>query len=432
MIERYTNKEMKLIWSEEKRFETWLQVELAVIKAYVNKGIIPIEDFEKIKNNARINLKRIKELEEITRHDVIAFTRQISETLGNEAKWVHYSLTSTDVVDTANGIIIKEANLLIEKALLDFIDVLKKKALKYQNTPCIGRTHGIHGEITSFGLKWVLWYDEAIRNLDRFKIARSEIEVGKISGAVGNFANLDPDIEEEVCKSLGINYALISTQVLSRDLHINYLSSISLIASMLEKIATEIRHLSRTEVSEVEEYFESNQKGSSAMPHKRNPIASENICGLARMIRSYLSASFENNPLWHERDISHSSVERIILPDATTLIYYMLTRYTKVLDKLVVNEKVMLGNIHQTKNIIFSGRVVSLLINKGLTREISYDMVQALAQDSYREKSDFKDLVLKSKILKYANLEELEKCFEINYYLRNVDAIYKRNNIGGK
>jgi adenylosuccinate lyase len=432
MIERYTTKEMKAIWNEEHKYQTWLQVELAVLEAYRNNGMIPDADFQKIKSCARVNTQRIHELEALTRHDVIAFTRQISETLGEEKKWVHYGLTSTDVVDTANACLLKEANALILGALDAFIEVLQEKALTYKNTPCIGRTHGIHAEVTSFGLKFLLFYDEALRNRKRFLEVRSEIERGKLSGAVGNFANIDPEIEQEACRILGLDYAPISTQVLSRDYHCHYLHSLALIASMLEKIATEIRHLSRSEIREVEEYFSENQKGSSAMPHKKNPISSENTCGLSRIIRSYAIAAYENNILWHERDISHSSAERIILPDATTLIHYLLTRYSKVLKQLVVNEGRMLKNIYLTNNLIFSGNLVNLLINKGLSREESYDLTQKYALEANQKDLDFRKLILESDINKYATLEEIEDCFNIVHYLRNIDKIYRRMNLGVK
>ncbi|NLD26926.1 MAG: adenylosuccinate lyase [Acholeplasmataceae bacterium] len=432
MIERYTTKEMQTIWNGDYKYNTWLQVELAVLEAYRNRGIIPDYDFQKIKNNALVNPARIKELELLTRHDVIAFTRQISETLGEEKKWVHYGLTSTDVVDTANACLLKEANTVILDALDAFIEILKKKALAYKSTPCIGRTHGIHAEVTSFGLKFLLFYDEALRNRERFLEARSEIEKGKLSGAVGNFANIDPEIEEEACKLLGLGYARISTQVLPRDLHCHYLHSLALIASLIEKIATEIRHLSRTEVREVEEYFAANQKGSSAMPHKRNPITSENMCGLARVVRSYALTTYENNILWHERDISHSSTERIILADATTLIHYMLTRYAKVLEQLVVYEERMYKNIYLTNGLIFSGNLVGLLIKKGLSREAGYDLIQKYALEADQNDLDFRKLILASEVRKYANPEEIESCFKIDYYLRNIDKIYTRMNLGVK
>lgn len=430
MIERYTTKEMKAIWSDENKFQTWLKVELAVLKAYADNGLLPSEDYDAIKKKAKVNLERIKELETLTHHDVIAFTRQVSETLGPEKKWVHYGLTSTDVVDSANACLLKEANQVIEAALSAFIESLKEKALRYKNTPCIGRTHGIHAEVSSFGLKWAYFFDEALRSLKNFQMAREIIEVGKMSGAVGNFANLDPIIEEEACKELGIKNAVVSTQVLSRDRHIHYFNALALIASLIEKVATEVRNLSRSEIGEVEEYFETTQKGSSAMPHKKNPIASENMCGLSRIVRAYAIAAYDNNILWHERDISHSSAERIMFVEGTTLVHYMLKRYTGVIKNLKVNEKRMYENIYLTRKVIFSGRVMSSLINKGLSREESYDLVQKLALKAFEEKLDFQTLVKESPITNYLTDAEIDSCFTLDYYLRNIDNIYKRLNLG--
>lgn len=426
MIDRYATEEMKKIWNNENKYRVWLKVELAVLKAYAEKGIIPKDDYLKIEKRAKIDAKRIDELEAETRHDVIAFTRAVGENLGAEGRWFHYGLTSTDVVDTANALMLKEANILIEKELWRLINILKKKALAYKNTPCIGRTHGIHAEVTSFGLKWALWYDEALRDLRRFRKARLEVERGKLSGAVGNFANIDPEIEKTVCADLGIGYARISTQVLSRDLHINYLHSLALIAGLLEKIATEVRHLSRTEIREAEEYFAPAQKGSSAMPHKRNPIASENICGLSRVIRGYLFAAYECNALWHERDISHSSVERIAIPDASSLIHYMLRRYAGVLDNLLVYPEQMMKNIKLTNGVIFSGSVVSMMIAKGFSREESYDFIQKIALRAYAENIDFLELLLESDLVKRFEPEEIKARFNLDYYLRNIDKIYQR------
>lgn len=426
MIDRYATEEMKKIWNNENKYRVWLKVELAVLKAYAEKGIIPKDDYLKIEKRAKIDAKRIDELEAETRHDVIAFTRAVGENLGAEGRWFHYGLTSTDVVDTANALMLKEANILIEKELWRLINILKEKALAYKNTPCIGRTHGIHAEVTSFGLKWALWYDEALRDLRRFREARLEVERGKFSGAVGNFANIDPEIEKTVCADLGIGYARISTQVLSRDLHINYLHSLALIAGLLEKIATEVRHLSRTEIREAEEYFAPAQKGSSAMPHKRNPIASENICGLSRVIRGYLFAAYECNALWHERDISHSSVERIAIPDASSLIHYMLRRYAGVLDNLLVYPEQMMKNIKLTNGVIFSGSVVSMMIEKGFSREESYDFIQKIALRAYAENIDFLELLLESDLVKRFEPEEIKARFNLDYYLRNIDKIYQR------
>lgn len=431
MIDRYMTREMKMIWTDEHKYETWLKVELAVLKAYANHGIIPRDDYENIVAKAKADPKRIAELEALTHHDVIAFTRAVSETLGPEKKWVHYGLTSTDVVDTASALILKEANELIESALIRFSEELKNKAQQYKLTPCIGRTHGIHGEITSFGLKWLLFYDEADRNRNRFRNVREGIERGKLSGAVGNFANLDPEIEEEACSYLHIAHAKISTQVLSRDFHIEYMNTLALIASLIEKTATEVRHLSRTEVREAEEYFDSTQKGSSAMPHKRNPIASENMCGCSRIVRGYLIAAYDDNILWHERDISHSAAERIMLPDATGLIHYMLTRYSDVIHNLVIYPKRMMRNIMATHGVIFSGKAVGILIKKGLSRETAYDLIQKYAIKAYNEEKDFRELLMESPVMDYVTPEELESCFSVDDYLKNIDKIYSRFALGG-
>ena len=341
MIERYSREVTQKLFTSTAKFNAFLLVELYSLEAWSELGIIPKKDVDKIRENAKFSVKRVEELEQTTKHDIVAFTRNISEYLGVEKKWVHYGLTSTDVVDTANGYIYKQANDILLDDLIKFQKVLKEKAILYKKTPCIGRTHGVHADITSFGLKWVLWYEEINRHLVRFKSVRKDIEAGKISGAVGNFANTPPFVQDYVCNKLGINSSKISTQVLQRDRHAAYMAEIALIGATLEKIATEIRHLQRTEVREVEEFFSKGQKGSSAMPHKRNPIASENISGLSRVLRGYMIASYENVPLWHERDISHSSVERIIIPDGIMLIDYMLNRYTKVLNNLTVFEDTM-------------------------------------------------------------------------------------------
>ena len=427
MILRYSREKMRKIWSDENKFSTFLNVEILSCYAWSELGIIPKEDVDKIKAKAKVDLDRIAELEAITRHDVIAFTRSISETLGDEKKWVHYGLTSTDVVDTTNGVLLKQANDIIYEDIIKFMDVLKEKALRYKDTPCIGRTHGIHADITSFGLKWVLWHEEMKRNLERFNMARRDIECGKISGAVGNFVNVEPFIQDYVCEKLGISSANISTQVLQRDRHAFYISTLALIATTLEKIATEIRSLQRTEIHEVEEAFKTGQKGSSAMPHKRNPISSENICGCARVMRGYMTPAYEDIPLWHERDISHSSVERIILPDATELLDYMLNRYSDVLSNLVVYEDQMLDNINKTDGAIFSQRVMNALIEKGLSREEAYDLVQILAMKSYNEKINLFNLLKKNKkVTSLLSLDEIKSCFSLDYYFKNVDEIYDR------
>lgn len=427
MIDRYSSKEMKGIFSDLNKFNNFLRIEEAVMEAYVKLNVIPEEDYKLIVSKAHINLDRINELEEITKHDVIAFTRSLSEQLGEEKKWIHYSLTSTDVVDSAQSLILNSANDFINDDILRLLETLKEKAIKYKNQPIIGRTHGMHAEVTSFGLKWALWYDELLRNYNRFIEERKNVEVIKLSGAVGNYANIPMEVEEYVAKKFGLNYSTISTQVLSRDRHASFVYSLAAIASTLEKIATEIRHLSRSEIKEVEEYFASGQKGSSAMPHKRNPIGCENICGCARIMKSYVQVALENNTLWHERDISHSSAERIMLPDAISLLHYMLKRLNKICKDLTVFENKMLENIHLTYDVIFSGNVLQELINKGMTRESAYDFIQPIAFKALEDKISFKDLLENNaELLKVLSKKEIEKCFDLNYYLKNVDKIYKR------
>ena len=427
MIERYSRKVMRDVWTEENKFSAYLKVETLACHAWSELGVIPREDVDKIRDNATFSVERIKEIEEQTRHDVVAFTRAVSESLGEERKWVHYGLTSTDVVDTANGYLLKQANAILLKDLEDFLEVLKRRANEFKTTPCIGRTHGIHADITSFGLKWALWYEEMKRNIDRFKYACKGVEAGKMSGAVGNFANIPPFIQDYVCEHLGIDSAEISTQVLQRDRHAFYISTLAIIASTLEQMAFEVRNLQRTEVREVEEAFRKGQKGSSAMPHKRNPISSENICGCARVMRGYMAASCENVALWHERDISHSSTERIILPDATELLDYMLTRFKGILDNLVVYPERMLHNIYLTKGVIFAQRVMNALIGKGLSREEAYDTVQPIAMKAWTEGLAYKDLLkADSKVMGLLSEDELEGCFTLDYYFKNVDYIFKR------
>ncbi len=427
MIDRYTNDELKKLWSAESKWSAFLEVELCAAEAFNELGIIPKDDVVKLRMNAKFTVERIEEIEAETRHDVVAFTRCVSESLGDEKRWVHYGLTSTDVADTAQGYIIKQVNDVIEKDILNFMEVLKEKALKYENTPCIGRTHGVHADITSFGLKFALWYDEFNRHLKRFKDVRKEIEIGKISGAVGNFANTPPFVQDYVCNKLGINSSNISTQTLQRDRHANYLAVLALIATTIEKIGVEIRHLQRTEVREAEEFFSKGQKGSSAMPHKRNPIASENMAGLARTVRGYMNTAFDNITLWHERDISHSSAERIILPDSTTLLDYMLNRYTKVLNNLTVYEERMIENIYKTNGVIFVQRVLTMLIDKGIAREEAYDLVQPISMKSFDEGVQLNDLLKDNKeVSSKLTVQEIDSCFTLEYYLKEVDTIYKR------
>ncbi|CRX37324.1 / purB / Adenylosuccinate lyase /:202625 Forward [Candidatus Hepatoplasma crinochetorum] len=427
MIDRYSTKEMNLIWSEDHKFATFLKIELKVLEIFANLKIVPQADYLKIKQNITFDVLKIKEIEKLTKHDVIAFIKNISENLGEEKKWIHYKLTSTDVVDTANGLLLKEANILIKKALNNFIETLKENALKYKNTLIVGRTHGIHAEPTSFGLKWLLWYDEMMRNKKRFITSANEVEVGKISGAVGNFANISSEVQDLCLKELNLNSAKISTQILQRDIYANYLHTIALIGTTLEKISVEIRTLQRTEIGEVEEKFLQTQKGSSAMPHKKNPISSENITGLARLLRSYVFPAYENIVLWNERDISHSSVERVIFPDATTLIEYILKRYQDVLKNLVVNKEMMLENLKKSRGLIFSQQILNLMIEKGVARNLSYDLVQKVALKSFVSKKDFKELLLKEKeILKFLSKKEINDLFEYKKFLKSEDIIYKR------
>lgn len=426
MIERYSRKVMRDIWTEQSKFEAYLKVEISNAKAWAELGVVPKEDLPKL-DKACFSIDRIKEIEEITKHDVVAFTRAVGETLGDEKKWIHYGLTSTDVVDTANGYLLKKANAILRKDIVDIMEVLKKRALEFKNTPCIGRTHGMHADITSFGLKWALWYEDMVRCLERFDYACKEVETGKLSGAVGNFANIPPQIEEFVCADLGINYAKISTQVLQRDRHAHYMACLALVASELEKMALEVRNLSRQEVKEAEEAFSKGQKGSSAMPHKRNPISSENICGCARVIRGYMDTFYQNIALWHERDISHSSTERIILPDATALLDYMLNRFKGILENLTVFPQKMIDDIYLTKGVIFAQRVLYKLIEKGFVREKAYDTVQPIAMKALNEGKQYQDLLKEDETVKaYLTDEEIDSCFTLDYYMVNVDYIYKR------
>ncbi|MBO7262523.1 MAG: adenylosuccinate lyase [Alistipes sp.] len=427
MIERYSREIMRKVWTEQNKFEAYLRVEILASEAWSQLGVVPKEDVEKLWKSATFDIKRIYEIEEQTRHDIVAFTRAVSETLGEERKWVHYGLTSTDVVDTANGYLLKQANAILLDDIEKMLEVLRKRAIEFKSTPCIGRTHGIHADITCFGLKWALWYEEMKRNLNRFITASRGVEVGKISGAVGNFANIPPFIQDYVCEKLGIESANISTQVIQRDRHAYYMATLAVIASSIEQMAMEIRNLQRTEVHEVEESFGKGQKGSSAMPHKRNPISSENMCGCARVMRGYMAAFYENVALWHERDISHSSSERIILPDATMLLDYMLNRFRGILENLVVFQDVMMENIYRTRKVIFAQRVMNALIEKGFSREKAYDTVQPIAMRAMSERADYQELLAESAdVMAVLTREELDSCFTLEYYLKNVDFIFDR------
>ncbi len=430
MIERYGREVMREVWTEENKFRAYLKVELLAAEAWRELGVVPAEDVEKLNAKATFNIDRIKEIELQTRHDIVAFTRTVSESLGDERKWVHYGLTSTDVVDTANGYLFKQADEILLKDLEEFIEMLKKQAIRFKKLPCIGRTHGIHADITSFGLKWVLWLAEMRRNLERFKAAARGVEVGKISGAVGNFANIPPFVQDYVCDKLGIDSSNISTQVIQRDRHAYYMATLAVIGSSLEQMALEVRNLQRTEVHEVEEAFGKGQKGSSAMPHKRNPVSSENICGCARVLRGYMATAYENVALWHERDISHSATERIIMPDATILLDYMLNRMKGILENIVVFEDQMMANIYRTNGVIFAQRVMNALIDKGFVREKAYDTVQPIAMKAMSMGASYQDLLKEDPTVMGAlSEEELDSCFTLDYYFKNIDHIYKRNKL---
>ena len=426
MLKRYSTKKMQSVWSLENKLAKWLEVEILSLEAFSKKNLIPKNVATKIKENVKIDAQLMLEIEKETKHDMIAFTRMISNSLKEEKKWFHYGLTSSDVVDTGYGSLYKEANDLISIQIEKLLEVLRDQAKKYMNIACIGRTHGIHAEVTSFGLKFALWFDETKRNQERFKISRLKVEQGKISGALGNFANTKPFVQDYVCKKLKLKSSKISTQVLQRDNHAEYFSTLAIIGTTLEKIATEIRLLQQTEVGEVFESFATNQKGSSAMPHKKNPVGSENICGQARLLKAYAQAALDNNSLWHERDISHSSAERVIAPDATSTLEYALKRMILILKNIVVDEKQMLKNINLTNGTIFSQRVLNYLIEtKNFSREKAYDLVQKITQESLEKNIPFKDLIVKQKEIKILK-EELDDLFDLEYHLKEVSTIYKR------
>lgn len=426
MIERYAPKKIETLFTDESRFDAYLEIETAVVEGWNKLGLVPDSDLKAIQEKAKTNVTRIKELEQITKHDVVAFTRQISETLGEERKWIHYGLTSTDVVDSALGLLYKKADDLILKDYLAFMEALKEKALEYEFQPCIARTHGMHAEVYSFGLKFASFYDEAKRSLKLFEEARKQIECVKLSGAVGTYANIDPRVEEYVAKKLGLSKPSIATQVLSRDRHEEYASAITIASSLIEKIAVEIRNLSRTEIGELEEGFSKGQKGSSAMPQKRNPISSENLTGAARMMRGYLLPILEDNALYHERDISHSIVERVSFIDMIELFDYMLMRMTRVIENLSIFPTRMEENIQKTHGAIYSQRAMNALIEKGLSRERAYDLVQPLAMNSVTKGMEFIPQLLENQeILKYLTPDEITSLTSVEYYFKNIDYIYK-------
>jgi adenylosuccinate lyase len=427
MIERYTLPEMGAIWTEENKYRKWLEVEVAACQANAEAGAIPAEAVEVIRRKAAFSVERIHELEKTTDHDVIAFTTNLAENIGPEARWVHYGLTSSDVVDTANALLLVEAGDLILAKLQALSDLLRRRAFEFKETPMIGRTHGVHAEPTTLGLTFALWYEEIRRDVDRMTRARDGVSYGKLSGAVGTFAHLDPEIEERVCFLLGLRPANVSTQIIQRDRYAEFVTALAIIASSLEKFALQVRHWQRTEVREAHEYFKPGQKGSSAMPHKRNPILSERICGLARVVRGYAVTALENNALWHERDISHSSAERVILADACIAVDYMLAKTTSLLDKLVVNPRRMLENLNATRGLVFSGQLLLELTASGVSREEAYAWIQRNAMRSWDEGLDFRELVSGDPDISRAlKPEQIERAFDVRSQFRNVDKIFQR------
>ena len=427
MIDRYTSERMGDLWSLEHKYRTWLEVELLAAEAWAQLGIVPREDAEKMRQNARFTVERISEIESSTRHDVVAFTRCVAESLGEESKYLHFGLTSTDVVDTAlSSTSVEACNFLIED-IREMRGILKKQAVCYKQTPIMGRTHGVHAEPTTLGLKFALWYEDMGRNLSRMEHALETIRVGKISGAVGTYANVDPFVEQYVCEHLGLKPAPISTQVLQRDRYAEFLSAVAITGSCLEKIALEIRSLQRTEIREVEEPFRKGQKGSSAMPHKRNPINCEKVCGLSRLLRGYAMTAMEDVALWHERDISHSSVERIILPDATSLLEHMFITMNRILKDLNVYPENMVRSMNMSYDLPYSQQVLLTLISSGMLRETAYDLVQKCAMQAWEEQVSFKKLLLESEnIRKHLSEEQILQCFALSHHLRHVDEIYRK------
>lgn len=427
MIERYTPKEIGDLWSEENKFRTWLEVEVEAARAMAQAKIIPLKAFKTIEKKADFDIDRINEIEKEVNHDVIAFLTSVGEYVGEDAKYLHFGMTSSDMLDTSLSLIMKRAAAIIDKKIVAALRQIKKLSMEYKSSPCIGRTHGVFAEPTTVGLKFAVWYTELKRAQVRFKAATETISVGMISGAVGNFANLDPKIEAAVCKKLGLKPAEVSTQVIQRDRHAAYISALALLGSSLEKFATEVRHLQRTEVNEMAEGFAKGQKGSSAMPHKKNPITAERITGIARLLRGYAISAMENVALWHERDIAHSSVERVILPDATIIMDYALIKFNELLKGLVINEKRMLENIFFKGGVVFSQRLLLKLAAPSGSREAAYKMVQRNAMMAMDGKGLFKELVKKDKeILKHLRSSEIDKCFDLGYYTKNVNKIFKR------
>ena len=427
MIERYTRPEMGGIWTAENRYMKWLDVEIAACEAWAEIGDIPKDALKIIKKKARFDVERIDEIEKTVKHDVIAFLTSVAENVGPESRFIHKGLTSSDVVDTALSLLMRDASQIIIKDIKDLMDVLKEQAFTYKDTPCIGRSHGVHAEPMTFGLKFALWYEDMKRNLSRIKRSKEVISAGKLSGAVGTFSSIPIAIEEMVCKKLGLMPEPVATQVIQRDRHAEYLATLALIAASVEKIAVEIRHLQRTEVLEAEEAFDVGQKGSSAMPHKRNPVGCENLSGLARVVRSNAIAAIENIALWHERDISHSSVERIIIPDSSILVDYMLNRLKSILKGLIVYPERMKDNMAGSFGLYNSQKVMLALTEKGLSRENAYSIVQGNAMKSWKEKKGFKGLLLKDRnIKKYLSKAEIDNIFDLRHYFKNIGYIFER------
>jgi len=427
MIERYTLNEMGAVWSLENKFQKWLDVEIAVCEVHAEMGTIPSEAVEEIKEKAVFSVGRISEIEKTTDHDVIAFTTNLAENIGGSARFIHYGLTSSDVVDTANALLLRESCDILLRKLDELMVVLERRAREFKDTPQIGRTHGIHAEPTSFGLVWALWYQDAKKNRERLARARSEISFGKISGAVGSFAHLSPEVEERVCSKLGLKPAPVSTQVIQRESYAQYLCTLAIIASSLEKMALQVRHWQRTEVREAQEEFKTGQKGSSAMPHKRNPILSERICGMARTVRANAIVGLENVALWHERDISHSSAERIVLPDSSATLDYMITKTTSLLDTLIVYPENMLKNLDLTRGLVFSGQLMLALTQKGASREDAYVWTQRNAMKIWDDGGNYRELIESdADISSRLSADEIARVFNLNHYLQNVQTVFAR------
>ena len=427
MIPRYTHPEMGRIWSDQRKYETWLQVELAAVDAMARAGIVPDDAARDIRARAAFNIDRIEEIEQVTQHDVIAFTTAVAEHVGPSSRWLHFGLTSSDVIDTAQALQMREASDLILKDLRGLMDAVRMRAEEHRRTPMIGRTHGVHAEPMTFGMKLALWYAELTRDVARVERARDVISVGKLSGAVGTFAHLPPSIEADVCRTLGLEPAPVASQVIQRDRHAELLSALAITGSTLEKCALEIRGLQKTEIGEVEEPFAKGQKGSSAMPHKRNPIGSEQVVGLARLLRANAGAAFENNALWHERDISHSSVERVILPDTFIALDHMLRRLTRIVSGMVVYPERMKENLERSRGVVFSGTVLLELARRGVSREQAYEWVQRNAMRAFHEKRDFKELLLAdSDVTLVLPRADIERAFDLDEQLKYVDHIFNR------